>query len=88
MAAPITSDVARAADVIRRGGLAAFATETVYGLGANALDPIAAAHTKPEDDESDHNAHGPRPGKILLWVIGLPVAAFVLILALIIAGVI
>ncbi|OAI54790.1 translation factor (SUA5) [Planctomyces sp. SCGC AG-212-M04] len=43
MAASITSDVARAADVIRRGGLAAFATETVYGLGANALDPIAAA---------------------------------------------
>jgi L-threonylcarbamoyladenylate synthase len=43
MAAPITSDVARAADVIRSGGLAAFATETVYGLGANALDPIAAA---------------------------------------------
>jgi L-threonylcarbamoyladenylate synthase len=43
MAAPITTDVARAAEVIRRGGLAAFATETVYGLGANALDPIASA---------------------------------------------
>jgi L-threonylcarbamoyladenylate synthase len=44
MAARITRDVAEAADVIRRGGLVAFATETVYGLGANALDPIAAAH--------------------------------------------
>lgn len=30
-----------AADVIRAGGLVAFPTETVYGLGANALDPAA-----------------------------------------------
>ena len=30
-----------AADVIRRGGLVAFPTETVYGLGANALDANA-----------------------------------------------
>lgn len=43
MPARITRDVAEAAAVIRRGGLAAFATETVYGLGANALEPIAAA---------------------------------------------
>ena len=31
-----------AADVIRRGGLVVFPTETVYGLGANALDADAA----------------------------------------------
>src|SRR5436190_14388549 len=31
----------RAADVLRRGGLVAFPTETVYGLGANALDAAA-----------------------------------------------
>ena len=43
MPAPITTDVKAAAAVIRRGGLAAFATETVYGLGANALDATAAA---------------------------------------------
>lgn len=30
-----------AADVLRQGGLVAFPTETVYGLGANALDPVA-----------------------------------------------
>ena len=30
--------IARAAAVLRRGGLVAFPTETVYGLGANALD--------------------------------------------------
>ncbi|HWB07887.1 MAG TPA: L-threonylcarbamoyladenylate synthase [Pirellulales bacterium] len=35
--------LARAADVLRRGGLVAFPTETVYGLGANALDEAAAA---------------------------------------------
>lgn len=33
--------IQRAANLIRRGGLVAFPTETVYGLGANALDPIA-----------------------------------------------
>jgi L-threonylcarbamoyladenylate synthase len=34
-------DFARAASLIRRGGLVAFPTETVYGLGANALDARA-----------------------------------------------
>ncbi|MCS7155391.1 MAG: L-threonylcarbamoyladenylate synthase [Bacteroidota bacterium] len=33
--------IAEAAQVIRRGGLVAFPTETVYGLGANALDEAA-----------------------------------------------
>jgi L-threonylcarbamoyladenylate synthase len=33
--------IARAAEVLRRGGLVAFPTETVYGLGANALDAQA-----------------------------------------------
>src|SRR5262249_45898874 len=31
----------RAADILRRGGLVALPTETVYGLGANALDKTA-----------------------------------------------
>jgi L-threonylcarbamoyladenylate synthase len=35
--------LADAARVIRSGGLVAFPTETVYGLGANALDPDAVA---------------------------------------------
>jgi L-threonylcarbamoyladenylate synthase len=38
------SDLARAAELLRAGGTVAFPTETVYGLGANALD--AAAVTK------------------------------------------
>jgi L-threonylcarbamoyladenylate synthase len=36
-------DLARAAHLLRHGGTVAFPTETVYGLGANALDPQAVA---------------------------------------------
>ena len=36
-------DVNRAAGILRTGGTVAFATETVYGLGANALDAEAVA---------------------------------------------
>jgi len=39
---PDPEAIARAAAVIRSGGLVAFPTETVYGLGANALDAEAA----------------------------------------------
>src|SRR5690349_17504049 len=35
------SDIERAAELIRAGRLVAFPTETVYGLGANALDAEA-----------------------------------------------
>src|SRR5581483_1714983 len=41
MSAPAEEDLIRAAEWIRRGGLVAFPTETVYGLGANALDSKA-----------------------------------------------
>lgn len=37
------SAIAEAAAILRDGGLVAFPTETVYGLGANALDGIAVA---------------------------------------------
>ncbi|NJP30610.1 L-threonylcarbamoyladenylate synthase [Micromonospora thermarum] len=40
---PADSGLAEAASVLRTGGLVAFPTETVYGLGANALDARAAA---------------------------------------------
>ncbi len=33
--------ITKAAEIIRKGGLVAFPTETVYGLGANALDETA-----------------------------------------------
>ena len=47
--------ISRAAAILRAGGLVAFPTETVYGLGAQALDPAAAASIftakgRPADD--------------------------------------
>jgi L-threonylcarbamoyladenylate synthase len=37
------SDIEKAAGVLRAGGLVALPTETVYGLGANAEDPVAVS---------------------------------------------
>jgi L-threonylcarbamoyladenylate synthase len=39
----VTISIKEAAERIRTGGLVAFPTETVYGLGANALDAVAVA---------------------------------------------
>ena len=36
-------EIERAAALLRAGRLVVFPTETVYGLGANALDPVAVA---------------------------------------------
>jgi len=41
MPPPTDAELQRAAELIREGGLVAFPTETVYGLGANALDADA-----------------------------------------------
>src|SRR6478735_5363677 len=41
--APDAQGIARAADLLRSGGLVAFPTETVYGLGADATDARAVA---------------------------------------------
>ncbi|MDX2139229.1 MAG: L-threonylcarbamoyladenylate synthase [Chloroflexota bacterium] len=54
-AQPDASILARAAAVLQQGGLVAFPTETVYGLGANALDGVAvnrifAAKERPAND--------------------------------------
>lgn len=48
-------DTARAADILKRGGLVGIPTETVYGLGANGLDPDAVsrifqAKGRPQDN--------------------------------------
>ena len=40
---PSPQDIERAGEIIKSGGLVAFPTETVYGLGGSALDPEAAA---------------------------------------------
>lgn len=38
-----SESIRQAAEIIKRGGLVAFPTETVYGLGADGLNPIAVA---------------------------------------------
>lgn len=43
IATPTADAIARAAERLRTGGLVAFPTETVYGLGANAFDERAVA---------------------------------------------
>ena len=48
-------DIQQAAEIIKEGGLVAFPTETVYGLGADALNPEAvgkvyAAKGRPSDN--------------------------------------
>ena len=41
--APAAEKVASAVDILRRGGIVAFPTETVYGLGADATNAQAIA---------------------------------------------
>ena len=52
---PELEKISLAAKIIRQGGLVAFPTETVYGLGADALNPeavrgIYAAKNRPLDN--------------------------------------
>jgi L-threonylcarbamoyladenylate synthase len=54
-ASPDTDTIRRAGGIIRKGGLVAFPTETVYGLGGDALNPessrkIYAAKGRPSDN--------------------------------------
>ena len=49
------AQIERAAEIIRRGGLVVFPTETVYGLGGDATNPdaarkIYAAKGRPSDN--------------------------------------
>ncbi len=49
------NDIAEAAAILQRGGLLGIPTETVYGLGANGLDPDAVrrifeAKGRPQDN--------------------------------------
>lgn len=53
--APEAGDLAPAVEALRAGGLVAFPTETVYGLGANALDPDAVARIFAAKGRPDFN---------------------------------
>src|ERR1035438_306163 len=55
------ADLRRAAELIRCGGIVAFPTETVYGLGANAFDAAAVARiftVKGRPRQSPLSVHG------------------------------
>ena len=53
---PATADnIARAAKILRAGGLVAFPTETVYGLGAHALDAVAVAKIYAAKERPSYN---------------------------------
>ena len=61
----IEDQISAAADILRQGGLAAIPTETVYGLGANALDETAVhkifeAKGRPQDNPLIIHVPGPQ----------------------------
>jgi L-threonylcarbamoyladenylate synthase len=70
--APTTAAIARAVDRLRSGELVAFPTETVYGLGADALNPdavrrIFAVKGRPRNIRSSSTSRMPR---IVEWAPG------------------
>tara|TARA_R110002167_G_scaffold47967_1_gene141756 strand:+ start:49468 stop:50445 length:978 start_codon:yes stop_codon:yes gene_type:complete len=72
-------DIALAKQILQRGGLVAVPTETVYGLAANAMDPVAvksifAAKGRP----SDHPliVHIAGPDNLLDWAVDIPPVAY------------
>ena len=61
----IEDKISAAAKILRQGGLVAIPTETVYGLGANGLDPIAVkrifeAKGRPQDNPLILHVTGPQ----------------------------
>lgn len=52
---PDPATIARAAAIIRAGGLVGMPTETVYGLAANALDPLAIGRIYAAKGRPAHN---------------------------------
>jgi L-threonylcarbamoyladenylate synthase len=74
----VKPEIRRAVEILRRGGLVAFPTETVYGLGADAWNPAAvkklyAVKRRP----GDHPVivHFATPGKAFEWAREVPDAA-------------
>jgi L-threonylcarbamoyladenylate synthase len=62
-------------DILRRGGLVAFPTETVYGLGADASNPAAVARIySAKGRPGDHPVivHLGHPGQVAHWARDVP----------------
>lgn len=74
----IANKITRAAQLLRAGELVAFPTETVYGLGADARNPIALAKIfAAKDRPADHPliVHLPDATHLGTWAIDIPAAA-------------
>ena len=72
------ADISRAAETLRRGGLVAFPTETVYGLGADADNDGALARlyaVKGRPGEHPVIVHVGAPEQLDEWAADVPVAA-------------
>ena len=72
------TEVARAAALLRTGELVAFPSETVYGLGADASNPLAIAKIfKAKGRPADHPliVHLPDVSHLERWAIDIPEAA-------------
>jgi len=75
---PDAAAIAEAAAVLRGGGLVAFPTETVYGLGADASNPEAIARlnaVKGRPPEKPYSLHLHSPDQIRGYVVEVPPAA-------------
>lgn len=74
-------DIARAATRLRAGGVVAFPTETVYGLGADALNPHAVARIfaiKRRPENHPLIVHLPGVSYLENWARDIPRAAYTL----------
>src|SRR5262245_62617374 len=72
------ADIVRAAEILRRGGLVAFPTETVYGLGADAGNPAAVARlyaVKGRPGNHPVIVHVGAPSQLADWAADVPEAA-------------
>ena len=73
--------IARAAEIIRAGGLVAIPTETVYGLGANALDPNAVCRiyeAKGRPSDNPLIIHVPDKSWLARYCVDVPEVAYTL----------
>jgi L-threonylcarbamoyladenylate synthase len=74
----VTAEVRRAAQILRAGGLVAFPTETVYGLGADAASEKAVARLYAvKGRPADHPViiHFASPDEAFMWAREIPPAA-------------
>ena len=74
-------DVEQAAQILRAGGLVGIPTETVYGLGANGLDPDAVAHifaAKGRPQDNPLILHIPSADHLERYCTDIPEAAYAL----------